>query len=164
MGRRFRRSMKQPGEKNYVITNAAGVPSGTVSSVIVADADDGILDDSVGVPGTVRAIFVSASIGVGTLVAGATMAIWLGKDIGGGQFPTMDPNTVLANVTQQQTIYWLRMQAHPTTNPMKFVGWLKIPRRHQIFNEGDRLRWNMNVTNAGQDYDHCTNFVYKHYR
>jgi len=155
---------KPISEKNYVINNAAALPSGTNTNIVIAEANDGLGDNDIGVPGRVKAIFVESAISVDTLGIGGLMAIAFVKDIGGTQFAALNPNGVLSNQTQQQMMYYVRMSPSQSNNPFRLYGWLKIPKRHQIFNEGDLLRQVINVITVGgsADYSHCTTHIYKH--
>lgn len=165
MGRRFT-SQRVPSEKNYVSTNAAGQASGAAVNIIVAQSDNGIADNSMGIPATVKAIYVMSSMSLDSIsVEGGTSAVALVKDIAGSMFAALNPNGALSNTTQQQCIYWFRMSpGRATDSPMRHIGWIKIPKRHQIFNEGDNLRWVMSITSITPsiDWGHCSNFVYKH--
>ena len=159
---RFRKMYRPPREKNYFISNSSGVATGTSTRITFAVADNGSADNSIHFPGKIKAVYVTGACATGTLVAGATMAAILVKDVGGAQFAALNPNGTLSNLTQQQTIFYTRMSLHSSSNPLKFVGWIKIPRRHQIFNEGDELVWVYQCTNVGSDYEHCTTFIYLH--
>ncbi len=162
MGRRY--TFKPMSEKNYLINNAASVTSGTTTEIVVADANDDINDSSIGVPGKVKAIFIQSAVYVDTLGIGGTMALALVKDIGNTMYTGFNPNGVISNPHQQNMIYYVRMSPSQANQPFKLFGWLKIPRRHQIFNEGDRLKYFINVVTVGgsADYSHCTTFIYKH--
>ncbi len=151
-------------EKNYLINNAAALPSGTTTSISVAVSNDGSADSSIGIPGRVKALMIQSAIYVDTLGIGGTMALAILKDIGGLQFLGFNPNGVLSNLAQQQMIYYIRMSPSQANQPFKVFGWLKIPKRHQIFNEGDALVYKLNVVTVGgsADYSHCTTFIYKH--
>ena len=165
MVRRFT-SQRVPSEKNYVATNAAGQTSGAAVNIIIAQSDNGIADNSMGVPAVVKAIYVMSSMSLDAISAeGGTAAVALVKDIAGSMFSALNPNAALSNTTQQQCIYWYRMSpGRATDSPTRHIGWIKIPKRHQIFNEGDNLRWVMSITSitGGIDWGHCSNFVYKH--
>lgn len=159
------RSRYRPiSEKNYFVTNGAALPSGSLTALVIADADDGITDNSIGIPGRVKAVFIESAVSVDVLGIGGTMGIGIVKDIGGNNFGTFNPNGQPSNEQQQQLIYFLRMSPSQSNNPFRLFGWLKIPRRHAIFNEGDKLRMNISVTTVGgsADYSHCTTFIYKH--
>lgn len=151
-------------EKNYLINNAAATPSGTSINLVVVESNGGTGDNDVGIPARVKAIFIESSISVNTLGIGGTMALAIVKDIGGTSFAALNPNGVLSNITQQQMFYFIRMSPSQSNNPFRLFGWLKIPKRHQIFNEGDSLRHVMNVVTVGgsADWEHCTTHIYKH--
>ncbi len=163
MARRFR-SFKPMSEKNYLINNAAALPSATTTIINVATSNDGTGDADIGIPGKVKAVMIQSAISVDTLGIGGLMALALLKDIGGDMFDSFNPNSVLTNTAQQQMIYYIRMSPSQSNQPFKLFGWMKIPRRHQIFNEGDQLRYFINVITVGgsADYSHCTTFIYKH--
>ncbi len=151
-----------PAEKNYVLSNASGQVTGSVVSVRFAHADGLSADESIGIPGRIKAVFVSSSLAPEAIAVGSTLAVGLLKSPGDALFSGTNPNAILSNVTQQHMILWYRMMPTREDAALKFIGWVKIPKRHQIFNEGDSLRWNMSVTSVGFDWSHCSNFVYKH--
>jgi len=162
VGRRY--ISQSPAEKNYVVSNQAGIASGVSSNVVVANANDGNLDQDVKFPSRIKAVYIMSSFGTDSISqGGATGACCLIKDVGGSQFAALNPNAALSNVTQNQMIYWFRMEpGRVSDSPIRHIGWQKIPKRHQIFNEGDLLRWVMNIVNPAIDWSHCSNFVYKY--
>ncbi len=167
MGRRFssRRRNINPAEKNYVINSQDGIASGTSANLVLVKADDLGNDNSISFPGIVKAIYVMSSMAQANISTFAgIMAACLIKDIGGTQFSALNPQGPHSNQTQQQLIYWYRMNAGRISDSyIRHVGWIAIPKRHQIFNEGDALRWVMNDVNSeAQQWEHCTNVVYKH--
>ncbi len=98
----------------------------------------------------------------GPLVNTAFMGIALLKAIGGATGSFSNPNGVLSNFTQQQTFLWIRMTPKNIFSAHNFVGWVKIPKRHQVFNEGDSLVLNTSISyTIGETWSQCANFVYK---
>jgi len=147
-------------EKNYVLFNGAGIASGIQTTLEVADADNGLADASVKVASRIKAIFVSASLGVDVIGGADTFGVLMAKLPGGLQVSLSNPNGVLNNFTQQQTFLWLRMTPRSQNFAHQFIGWVKIPPRHQIMNEADTIVWSMSAGPSA--YSHCSNFVYKH--
>ncbi len=150
-----------PAEKNYVVANGAGVTSGFLTEITVAHANNGTGDNDVKVASKIKAVFISASIAADTLSAADTMGVLLAKLPGGISGSLSNPNGVLNNFTQAQTFVWLRMTPRTQNTAHNFIGWVRIPPRHQIFNEGDELVWAMS-SGPTATYSHCSNFVYKH--
>ncbi len=149
-------------EKNYVLSNAAGIGSGIQTTVDVAHCESGAFDDSVDTASKVKAIFVSASLAADVVTGADTMGVLMAKIPGGLVGNLSNPNGILNGFTQQQTFLWLRMTPRTQNFAHQFIGWVKIPPRHQIFNEDDKIVWSMSVTTPGNTYSHCSNFVYKH--
>ena len=155
-----RSSNSQPAEKNYVSTNGAGVTASFATVIDVADADNGSGDGDIAFPSTVKAVFVSASLAADTLSAADTFGVLMAK-VPGGASGLSNPNGPLNNQTQSWTFLWLRMTPRTQNTAHTFIGWVKIPKRHQIFNEGDKLVWSMS-SGPTSTYSHCSNFVYKY--
>jgi len=149
-----------PAEKNYLSSNGAGVTSGALTVIDIADATNGSGEDDVGFPSTIKAVFVSASLAADTLSASDTFGILMAK-IPGGATGLSNPNGPLNNQTQSWTFLWLRMTPRTQNTAHNFIGWVKVPKRHQIFNEGDKLVWAMS-SGPTSTYSHCSNFVYKY--
>lgn len=162
MGRRYySRNYSGPvAEKNYVVSNGAGVTAGNHTVIVIAHANNGTGDNDVKIASRIKAIFVSAALGADTLSAADTMAVAMVK-IPGGTTGLSNPNGPLSDFTQQQTFLWLRMTPRTQNDAHNFIGWVKIPKRHQIMNEGDELVWSMS-SGPTSTFSHCTNFVYKH--
>ena len=159
MGRRYR-STYSPAEKNYILTNQDGITSGNIITIDVVNADDASNEDSVKYPCRVKAVFVTCSVGAATLATGSFCAASISKSVGGvGR--VLNPAIALTNDAKSRTFWWIRMAAHISTRPLKFVGWVRIPKRWQIFMEADRLVWNVTCTSVGFTWEHCSNFVYK---
>lgn len=152
------RSMLPVAEKNYVLSNGAGVAAGTVSQIIIALADGLGNDNSVEFPCRVKAIYITGSIRSQTYLGGGTTGFMLYKDTGNAN-PAMNPNSVISNIGQQITFLWRRMSSTTGLPGITFDGWVRIPKRFQIFNEGDALRCSLSAT--ADVYDFCMNFVYK---
>ncbi len=134
------------------------MPANTPTNIVIAHANNGTGDNDIKLPGTVKAVFVSASLYSDTATGVETMGVLMAK-LPGGSGLLSDPNGVLDAFTQQQTFLWLRMTPRTQNFGHQFIGWVKIPPRHQIFNETDQLVWRMSMNSV---YNHCTNFVYKH--
>ncbi len=165
MGRGSSRRPLIPVEKNYVISSQDGIASGTSANIIVAKSDGLANDNSVGIPAIIKAVYVMSSMSQNFISTTSPLtACCLIKDIGGSQFAALNPNAALSNVTQNQMIYWFRMNnGRLSDSQIRHIGWIKLPRRHQVFNEGDILRWVMNGSNPDTaNWEHCSNFVYKH--
>ncbi len=159
------RSLQSPAEKNYVISSQDGIASGTSSNVIVANCNDGNLDQDVKIPCRIKAVYIMSAMAAEFISTTSSLAAaCLIKDVGGSSFAALNPNAALSNVTQNQMIYWYRMlNGRSADTPTRHIGWIKIPKRHQIFNEGDLLRWVMNCSNPDTaTWEHCSNFVYKY--
>ncbi len=157
-----RRSNGPVAEKNYVATNASGVGTGVATVVDIAHCETLGNDDSVDTGSVIKAVFVSASLSADVLQAADTLGVLMAK-IPGGLIGTLsNPNGVLSGFTQNLTFLWLRMTPRTQNFAHQFIGWVKIPPRHQIFNEEDKLVWSMSITSVGNTYSHCSNFVYKH--
>ncbi len=150
-----------PAEKNYVVSNGAGVTAGAITILAIAESNGLAGDNDMKIPATLKAIFVSASLAADTLSAADTMGVLIAK-VGAGQSGSLsNPNGVLDNFTQTRTFMWLRMTPRTQNTAHNFIGWVRVPPRFQIFNEGDQLVWSMSL-GPTSTYSHCTNFVYKH--
>ena len=132
------------------------------TTVDIAHCDNGTLDDSVQIASKIKAVFVSASVSSDIAAGPETMAILMAKIPGGLIGNLSNPNGALSSFTQQQTFLWLRMAPKLPTSAHNFIGWVKIPPRHQIFNEDDKLVWSISAATPSGTYNHCSNFVYKH--
>lgn len=133
-----------------------------ISQIVNASgAADGI--SAVDFPCTIKAIHLDLSVlpdVAGAITTQSTVVIFkspansvavpIGADL------TAQGNSVLASY-----IIWSFQGANPTvgTPVHRFFGWIKIPRRFQIFNEGDLLRI-ASVTSAVA-HTRCTRVVYK---
>ncbi len=158
-----RRSFSGPvAEKNYVVSNASGIGTGIQTTVDIAHCETISNDDSVSTGSKIKAVFISASLAADAVTGADTMGVLLAKIPGGLIGNLSNPNGVLNGFTQQQTFVWLRMTPRTQNFAHQFIGWVKIPPRHQIFNEEDKLVWSMSVSTPGNTYSHCSNFVYKH--
>lgn len=158
--RSFRRILGRlpVAEKNYVLNQATGVAGGTVSTLVVASADDLGNDNSVSFPCKIKMVYVVGALLQKVQTAGGTLACAMYKDTGGAGV-IINPNAIIPNRDQIQMFWWQRMLEETLSlNAFKFAGWIRIPKRFQIFNEGDQLRFTLNATD---NYDHCVNFVYK---
>ncbi len=149
-----------PAEKNYLSSNGAGVTSGALTVIDIAKANNGSGDSDVGFPCTIKACFVSASLAADTLSASDTFGVLMAK-IPGGASGLSNPNGSLNSQTQAWTFLWLRMTPRTQNTAHNFIGWVKIPKRHQIFNEEDKLVWAIS-SGPTSTYSHCSNFVYKY--
>ncbi len=149
-----------PAEKNYTASNAAGVTAGALTVLDIANANNGSADGDVGFPCTIKAVFVSSSLAADTLSASDTFGVLMAK-IPGGASGLSNPNGVLNNQTQSWTFLWLRMTPRTQNTAHNFIGWVKVPKRHQIMNEGDKLVWAIS-SGPTSTYSHCSNFVYKY--
>ena len=152
--------LRSPAEKNYLASNGAGVTSGALTVIDIAKANNGSGDSDVAFPATIKAVFVSASLAADTLSASDTFGVLMAK-IPGGAGGLSNPNGPLSSTTQSWTFLWLRMTPKTQNNAHNFIGWVKIPKRHQIFNEEDKLVWAMS-SGPTSTYSHCSNFVYKY--
>ena len=149
-------------EKNYVLYNTSAIGTGVQTTVDIAHCDNGTLDDSVQIASRIKAIFVSSAVYSDTPTDADTMGVLIAKIPGGLIGNLSNPNGALSSFTQQQTFLWLRMTPRPQATAHNFIGWVKIPPRHQIFNEDDKLVWSISIISPSGTYSHCSNFVYKH--
>ena len=149
-------------EKNYVSYNTSGIGTGVQTTVDIAHCDNASLDDSIKAASKIKAVFVTASLFADIESDAATMGVLMAKIPGGLIGNLTNPNGALSSFTQQQTFLWLRMTPRTQQTAHNFIGWVKIPPRHQIFNEDDKLVWSMSITVPTGTYSHCSNFVYKH--
>ncbi len=147
-------------EKHYILSNAAGITAGTNSDVVIADSDNGTNNNSVKSASKVKAVFCSVSLAADTLSASDTFGVLLCKVPGGLVGNVSSPNGVLNSFTQSITFMWLRMTPRTQNTAHNFIGWVKVPPRHQVFNEGDTLLWRSN-SGPTSTFSVCANFVYK---
>lgn len=163
MARRFGSSRYSgpPAEKNYVASDQSGISTGSEVAVTIADADNQQNDNSMSLRSRLKAVFISSSISSETPDGAFQMGVMLIKVPGGLVGNISNPNGALNDFTQQNCILWIRMSPKDAANAHNFVGWYKIPRRHQIFNESDILQWRMSLITPGTTWSHCSNFVYK---
>jgi len=144
-----------------VASSLSGTGTGVLTEVTIANCDNLATDNSVGFGSTIKAIFISSSVFTSIGSDASTMAIQLVKLDGNTTSALSNPNGTLNPFTQNMSIFWFRMTPRTQNFAHNFIGWLKLPRRRQIFNEGDTLIWRMSVIIPSGDWSHCSNFVYK---
>ena len=145
-------------DKNYVLSNGSGIAAGTTTSIVLVSADGAGNDNSVEFPCKVQAIYLVMNARSATDAGGGTFAVAMYKNPGNA-LGAFNPNNTFTNVMQSHIFWWQRMSNNSQGLGVVFNGWVKIPKRFQIMNEGDTIVLGINFTVDA--YSHCTNAVYK---
>lgn len=158
---RRRQSMLSPWVKNVLQIQTVGQVAGTPLSLQLAKADNGTDDDSTSFPALIKAMYFdltilsSAGVTAGQRIA---YALWF------------DPADVLVNTASTITMdpqfkrqAWFMGQGQPGGQgvgvPYRIVGWIKIPKKYQLLQENDAIRFN--IEGALAAFDICGLVIYR---
>lgn len=160
MSLRFRRRSlrfnRQPAQKNYnqAIGNAVAinVAANLIAVVNASGTPDGI--SQVDYPATVKMFYIDYTLAhdaIPAVVPEVVVAIW--KNPGNNMtVPTPANLLALGNWTGVSQVFFVA-QGSPgvyagDNNQLRIRGWIRIPRRHQVMNEGDRIYISAGSNNA----------------
>lgn len=167
---RRRRSfrLRQPAQKNYYqnISNgvALNVASTNLDLVNASGTPNGV--DQIDYPSTVAMVYLDVTLVYETapaLLPENVIILWKnpGNNMGS---PTPAQLLALGNWQGVSEVIqaWQGIPGtyNPDNNSMRIRGWIRIPRRHRIYNENDRLRLSFGSNNAST-VSICTLGVYK---
>lgn len=143
------RSLRSPAQKNYFQTFTTGIVGGVVTNYNLAVASSGAHPDGISIvewPSRIKAIWVDYTGVFDVTPAAVLQAVCLLRKNPGTQFgvPSAANMTGIGNSGFAANVIF-SLQGAPGTNlggeNFRFRGWLKIPPRHQVFNESDSLQW-----------------------
>lgn len=161
----FRRSRFRgsPAQKNVTqwIANAVGAATANAQDFVIASGTPDGLND-VEYPSTVKMIFLDVTLTVDAVPATPsqqTLIIWKNQGTQGTN-PTHAQLVALGNWAGNSKVLFTvgNMQSN-TANVLRYRGWVRIPRRHQIFNENDVMT--IVASNAIGAWSWCGVVIYK---
>lgn len=137
-----RRFSRPPKEKHYVQFDAS-VAAATQGNILLAVADDGAAANSVKFPSSVKQIYIEFSFfGAAASINTGHRITWAVIKNPGGKYTTasLDTFDIEASNLVGQVIRAGQMRSgNGAEQRYVWAGYIKIPRRHQIFNEADTL-------------------------
>lgn len=138
-----RRFSRPPKEKHYVQFDAS-LAAATQGSIQLAVADDGTADNSVKFPSRIRQVYIEfAFFGAAASINTGHRVTWALVKNPGGVYTTADIDTFnleASNLVGQIIRAGQMRTGNGAEQRYVFAGYIKIPRRHQVFNESDNLQ------------------------
>lgn len=142
-----------PKEKNYVQVSGAVLAAGVDNTQELAVCDDGTASYSIAKPSRIKAIYLEFRVEQ-TAARSARLSWILIKDPNAGLGIT--PSNIEASGGENAFIIRAGQMNIAVNGGYAFSGWIMIPKRHQTFNENDRLRIILNDAAAGELCLLCT--------